>query len=127
MKPLHLLCCLGFTAGAIAGNSSSANYSTATEALDGGGGTASSANYSAVASIGPVERVTASAGIYVERGGFPGQLYELTNALDLLAAAPTLDEGSTLQLSPRVVCSDATLLALNATDVVWSATGPLTV
>jgi hypothetical protein len=105
----------------------SADYSLAPESTGGGGGRASSANYTSDADLGgPVGlSTTPPPNVVLSKAGYVGQLYEVT-ALTPSADPTTVDEGGTRQLEARATCDDGTALELEDTDVVWSVfSGPL--
>ena len=57
--------------------------------------------------------------------GFIGQQYEVAG-LQLTSVAPSLNEGTSLQLAAQQTLDDATLLAVPATSITWSVqSGPL--
>jgi hypothetical protein len=124
---LHLLALLPLTVSlAIAGPRTSANYSIATDAADAGGRRTASANYTHDGSAGDVIGIsTVAAPSQAAKHGYIGQLYEVTG-LALNAAAPSVNEGSTLQLGAWLTLDDTSFLAVPAANVAWSVqSGPI--
>lgn len=114
-----------FTSPLFAGASASANYSTTTEVLDGGGRAASSTNYAVQSSIGAIGRI-GNFGSYSNRGGFPGQLFEATG-FQISFTSPFVNEGTSVSLNAFRTNSDFTLTAVLPSLVSWNVvTGPMT-
>lgn len=106
----------------------SANYSLAPDAVDGGGLRGTSANY-AVNGSAMAGGAGASAS-YLARTGFAGQLLEAVGAvatgISLTASPLTIDEGSVLQLGARLLFDDSTSFPLSAASIAWAVqSGPL--
>lgn len=104
----------------------SASYSMAAETFDAGGtAVLSSASYSIKdASAGTVGALARSTG-YTAKGGYAGQLYEVTG-LGVSGASASVNEGGTLQLSAAPLLDDRTLLSTLTSGVNWSVvSGPL--
>ena len=103
----------------------SASYTLSPETLDGGGKRGTSANYAIDSSISGVAGTTAGSPT-VTKGGFIGQLYEITG-FAITAIPATVNENTTRQLIAGWALDDATLLAFNPALVTWSVlNGPLT-
>lgn len=115
------------TASAQAAGSSSANYSITADTVDIAGATASSADYSQVASAGSITSISSEATSgYVVKSGYVGQLYEVTGVIPT-APVPEVVEGASIQLGAAQVLDDATLLPFPASLATWSiANGPMT-
>lgn len=127
MKITRFLCGILLGASLVqAQTGSSANYTTTTTVLDSGGQKTSSANYTNDGSIGAVGRFTAF-GAYNSRGGFPGQLFELTNVLAVNLAPPTIGETLSRQLAVQAVANDTTRVDLAPASVTWSSAGPVSI
>ena len=111
---------------AYAGPRTSASYSVITDAADSGGQRVASAAYNNVGSIGGITgTATVAAPAETIKSGYAGQLFEATG-LQLAAAPPAVNEGSTRQLGSALLLDDLTTLALPASAVAWSiVTGPL--
>jgi len=92
-----------------------------TSTVDAGGGRSASSNYVNDACVGGVGGVGTGGGA-VNRGGYPGQLYEVSG-VDLSASPASLDEGATRQVTAVAVLNDATFLALQNSDPDWSVSG----
>lgn len=112
-----------FAMSALAG--SSANYTLAPDAIDGGGLRGTSTNYTADFSM--MAGGAGSSTGYVNRTGYAGQLGDVVaTAIELSAPQLTVNETATLQLSAEVVYDDLTTAALDATEVTWSVnSGPV--
>ena len=110
-----------------AGPRNSANYQILTDVADGGGGRATSANYTNDGSSGGVAGIsTVAAPDVTAKVGFMGQLYEATG-LTLSPGLLTINETASGQLNAWLTLDDETLLAVPATSVTWSVQGgPLT-
>ncbi len=127
MKRLpFFVCFLLMTRAVVAGTS--ANYSLAPDAVDGGGLRGTSSNYTLNASA-MAGNAGASAN-YTARTGFAGQLEEPAGfyavAISITAIPATVNEGSTSQLSATLHYSDNTTVPLAAGSVTWSVqSGPL--
>ncbi len=112
--------------GASAGSRSSASYTVITDIMDGGGEKASSASYSADASVGMIGGISSVISpAETAKAGYVGQLYDVTGLA--LASSPTnINEGGTSQLNATALLDDATLLPLPPTTVNWSiVSGPV--
>lgn len=118
---LPLLAAQGF-----AGPRTSADYAVPTEVLDSGGQKATSANYANDGSIGAIGRFTA-VGAYNSRGGFPGQLFDLTNVLAVNLTPASIGESASRQLAVQAVADDTTRVDLAAAGVGWSSAGPVSI
>jgi hypothetical protein len=107
----------------------SANYTLAPDAVDGGGLRGTSANYTL---NGSAMAGNAGASVnYTARTGFAGQLFEAVTgaatAIIITALPPAVNEGSTRQLSASLLHDDNSTTPLAATSVTWSVqSGPLT-
>ncbi len=105
----------------------SASYSLTTETVDAGGTGLGSANYHVAATVGGIvglATVGASQAL-TTKSGYTGQLYDFT-ALQLGAAAATLSESGTLQLTAALLADDHTTFSLASPAVAWSViSGPL--
>jgi len=111
---------------ALAGSQTSADYAVRTAVLDAGGQRASAADYANDGSIGAIGHLSAI-GATTARSGFPGQLYDLSNALVVILAPATIDEGTTRQLAVQGVADDTTLVDLTLESVSWSSIGPVSI
>ena len=92
-----------------------------TSSVDGGGGRSASGNYVNDASIGGIGAVSAGGSI-VNKGGFPGQLYEV-KGVTLRASSASVAEGGARQVTAVAVMNDDTFLALQNSDPDWSVSG----
>ena len=118
---LAMLC---FPTPILAGTS--ASYTLSPETLDGGGRKGTSANYTIDSSISAVASATTGSATATAKGGFIGQLYEITG-FAITAIPATVNEAATRQLIAGWALDDATLLAFNPALVTWSVlSGPLT-
>lgn len=126
MKTTLFALSLLLSARAFAGSSASANYTTTTEALDAGGRAATSASYANDSSIGAIGGIVTLSS-YTSRAGFPGQLYDTGNSLEVTAPFSYISESVGTQLTVRRICTDTTLLTLAPTAVTWSSAGPLSI
>ncbi len=95
----------------------------------GGGGRMTNAGATVTADIsvgdpasGLVSNVSANG--VVTKGNLVGQLTDVTG-LTLTSASPTVNEGGSVQFNALQVLDDATLSAVPATSVTWTANGPL--
>jgi hypothetical protein len=128
MKAAILFTLLLLAAGAAhGGQRSSASYNVLTETADAGGVHAISANYTNDGSLGGATGIsTVAAPAVSTKGGYIGQLYDVTGLM-LTAASLNLNEGTSDQLNAFQTLDDATLLAIPAASVAWSVvSGPLT-
>ena len=106
---------------AIAGERTSASYSITTDTTDSGGQRAISANYSNAGSASLVAGIsTIAAPAEIAKSGYIAQLYEIAGLI-VNSAAPTMNEGASLQLGAWQLLDDATFLAVNANAVAWGA------
>ena len=104
-----------------AGSRTSANYTIATETIDGGGRRSTSANFTNDGSVGLIAGVSSvAAPAETAKHGYNGQLYEVTGLLLSATPTTTVNEAGTLQLSAALLLDDATTLALPAASVTWS-------
>ena len=104
----------------------SASYTLSPETLDGGGRKGASANYTIDSSLSGVAGITTSSSTAMAKGGYIGQLYEITG-FAITAIPATVNENTTRQLIAGWALDDATLLAFNPALVTWSVlNGPLT-
>lgn len=131
MKPSYsflIACVMAHLFAGVAGASpqTSTNYSILMDSFDAGGGKTTSGDYANDGSLGAIGDVT-TAGVYVSRAGFPGQLYGWTDVLAVEVAPATLGEGVERPLSVKVVADDETLVQLQPADVVWTKSGPLSI
>ena len=128
MKLVRLLfAVLLISPGVMAGTS--ANYTLAPEAVDGGGLRGTSANYTVNGS--GMAGTAGSSANYTARTGFAGQLLDavsaVTTGITLAASPQTVDEGSTRQLGAILLYDDGTSTPLAPGSVAWSVqSGPLT-
>jgi hypothetical protein len=125
-RRLFFVCFLPIAQAVVAGTS--ANYTLAPDAVDGGGLRGTSANYTVNASA-MAGNAGASANC-TARTGFAGQLEEPAGfyavAISITAMPATLNEGSTSQLSATLHYSDSTTVPLGAGSITWSVqSGPL--
>lgn len=101
----------------------SANYALATETQDAGGQKIASANYSADSGIGGIS--TATSPPDTEKSGFIGQLYDPVS-LSVSASPTNVNEGTTRQLAAAQTMDDGSSLALPSSGVTWSVvSGPI--
>ena len=122
MKTTLFALSLLLSARAFAGSSASANYTTTTEALDAGGRAATSASYANDSSIGAIGGIVTLSS-YTSRAGFPGQLYDTGNSLEVTAPFSYISESVGTQLTVRRICTDTTLLTLAPTAVTSDNSG----
>ena len=110
-----------------AGPRTSASYSVAADVTDAGGKNSSSLGYTNNGSIGTIGAVTTvSSPAETGKGGYIGQLYEITG-LTLSTASTNVNSGSTAQLSAVAQLNDSSSLQIPGTQVVWSVvSGPVT-
>jgi hypothetical protein len=103
----------------------SADYTIDPTAIDGGGATASSADYTINASNAAGAAGTSAN--YILRSGYAGQLLDLVGiAIDEPSSPMTIQESGTLQLTASAIYDDATKTVLSANDLTWSVqSGPL--
>ena len=103
----------------------SADYSIDPTAIDSGGATSSSVDYTINASTAPGS-AGASAN-YTLRSGYAGQLLDLVSiAIDEPSSPMTIQESGTLQLTVSAIYDDASKAVLSANDLTWSVqSGPL--
>lgn len=85
---------------------------------DAGGCRTTSANYSMDGSLGAIG-TAAPAGAFVCRPGFIGQLVEVTN-LTVTAAPGSVNEGGMVQMSGLAGLDDATVTAVEGSNIFWS-------
>lgn len=123
MKPqLILIASMLVCATGQAGPRSSTSYAVATESMDAGGSRAASGGsvYTNDGSIGGVTGIsTVAAPAETAKAGYIGQLYDVS-ALQLAAAALTVNEGGTRQLSAAQLLDDDTTLTVDANAITWS-------
>jgi hypothetical protein len=116
-----ILACL-LVVPALAG--SSTDYSLVPAVLDGGGTAGSSADYALNASMSP--GAAGASANYELRGGYAGQLMDLTDIVIDEPSALMLNEGATLQLVVVATYDDASQAVLSAGDLFWSVqSGPI--
>jgi len=103
----------------------SADYSLDLTTIDGGGATASSADYTINAST--AAGAAGASANYTLRSGYAGQLLDLVGiAIDEPTSPMTIQESGTLQLTASAIYDDASKAVLSANDLTWSAqSGPL--
>ncbi len=105
----------------------STSYSIASEVVDSGGQPSASTNYSQSGSIGAVTGIsTAASPVEFAKAGYLGQLYEVTG-LRIGAAADSINERATVQLSASPLLDDGSLLsAVDPAMVSWTVvSGPV--
>jgi len=126
MKIQRILCCALLTASVHAG--SSASYTIVTGITDAGGRRGSSTSYTQDSSVGAIAGISAAVTPpEVVKSGYLGQLSEPTG-LRVTTPALTLNETAAAQLSAWLTLDDASVLAVPATSVAWSAPlGPLSI
>ena len=105
----------------------SANYTITAETADAGGRRATSANYSNAGSASLIAGVSVvAAPAETAKSGYIGQLFDVAGLI-VNSAAPSVNEGATLQLAAWQLLDDATFLATAASAVTWGiVSGPLT-
>jgi hypothetical protein len=96
-----------------------AQAATAASTVDGGGQRTASANYTMDGSVGGIGNISTGGGIAL-KGGYVGQLTEVTN-LAITAAPGSVSEGGSSQLSGIAGLDDATVVAVEGSNIVWSA------
>lgn len=101
----------------------SANYTIVTETIDTAGGPATSQNYRNTPSLGDCSGSAATATATVAQPGFVAQLAAVTG-VTLAAAAPSLAETASIQLTAWELLADGTRAAIPATDPAWTISGP---
>lgn len=86
-----------------------------------------SAAYTNEGSLGGVTGVSSVVSpAEVIKHGYVGQLYAVTNVVQLGATPTTVNEGSTRQVNAFQILDDASKLTINPTSVTWSVlSGPL--
>ena len=115
------------TGTAQAGPRTSANYTITTDTADAGGRRATSASYTNDGSAGLIVGVsTVASPSETAKHGYVAQLYEV-GGFTVSASPATVNEGATRQVIGGFLLDDATLLAINAASVAWSAASPLTI
>ena len=120
------ICLAMFCLPALVFAGTSAHYTLSPETLDGGGRRGTSANFSIDSSISGVAGTTTGSATATAKGGFIGQLYEITG-FAITAVPATVNEATTRQLIAGWALDDATLLAFSPALVTWSVlSGPLT-
>ena len=118
---------VAFIAAAHAGPRSSLSYSINTETTDAGGRRATSALYTNDGTVGAVSGLsTVTAPAETVKGGFVGQLSEVTGLL-VNASASSLNETATLQLAAWQRLDDTSFITVNTNSVAWGVgSGPIT-
>ena len=121
-KYLLCTCALGLLGGtALAGSRSGGTYAIAADSVDGGGQPSTSVLYRIDGSIGGIGGISSNAAQFETlKGGYPGQLTEVTNVA-VIATPATVNEGSVLQFSGLVGLDDATVSALEGSNILWAA------
>ena len=106
---------------------SSDNYSIATEAVDGGGNHATSANYSSDASAALITGLSTASSIETLKQGYIGQLYDLLTLSVTAPPSTSLNETASRQLVAAPMFDDETTFGnLDPSTVTWSiASGPI--
>ncbi|MBS0658553.1 MAG: hypothetical protein JSR82_09960 [Verrucomicrobia bacterium] len=123
---LSFLLLLPFSVSALAGSRASGSYAVPTDVTDTGGRRTTSALYTNDGSLGGLAGSSTAAPAETLRGGYVGQLYEVTG-VTVTSGSTTVSEGATLQLGAAQVLDDTSLLTLAPAAVAWSVTGgPLT-
>ena len=118
-----------FLAAVVAGSlplgaqSTSASYSIEPAGFDPGSGRAASTHYTHQNGASAVGALGASAD-YQIKTGYTFQPYDIVG-LVATSAAPTVNEGATLQLAAWQLLDDATFLAVSPNLVTWSITSAL--
>lgn len=105
-----------------ADNRGSANYTIVTETIDTAGGPATSQDYRNTPSFGDCSGSAATTANATAQPGFVAQLAAVTG-VTLAAAAPSLTETATLQLTAWELLADGTRAAIPATGPAWTASG----
>jgi hypothetical protein len=100
-------------------SASSAFAVNANSTIDGGGGHASSANYTMDSSVGGVAGISSGAAD-TAKNGYIGQLTEVVS-VTITAQPNTVGVGSTTQLSGTATLDDSTVTSLPGSDVSWSS------
>lgn len=105
---------------------SSANYSIAAEAADGGGRRCTSASYTHDGSAGLIAGIaTVASPAETAKAGYVGQLYDATG-LAVTASPTSLNENATRQLAASQLLDDATSLVVSPNSVAWAVlSGPI--
>jgi len=98
--------------------STSASYALEPAGFDPGGGSAVSTDYSHQSGASALGALGVSA-VYQLKAGYAFQSYDIVG-LVVNSAAPTVDEGATLQLAAWQLLDDATFLAVPPNLVTWS-------
>lgn len=115
------------TAAVHAGPRTSAGYTITTDTADVGGNRSASANYTHDGSAGLIGGTSSVASpAETAKHGYVGQLFDVVG-FTVNALPSTVNEGATRQVVGGFLLDDATLLAINATSVAWSAASPLTI
>ena len=101
------------------------DYALPALSLSAGGGTSASASYALVWDSSGAAGL-ASAGPFIAKTGFIGQLYDVANLTVTDASGGTLPEGTQAQLQAAAVLDDDTTLAVAPETVTWSiVSGPV--
>ena len=112
---------------ALAAPRTSASYTIAVETTDAGGLRAASASYKNDGIAGLIAGIaTVASPSELAKSGYIGQLYDVVG-FTVNVSPSTVNEGATRQMSGGQLLDDATLLAVNAASVAWSAASPLTI
>lgn len=122
---MKLLILLLAPAAALAGPRASTNYALVTDTLDSAGGRAASASYQIDTSLGAGSLATATATSTTLKGGYTGQLFEIT-ALTLDSEYAAVEEGGSFQLTATLAYDDDTFAFPTPEEIDWSVeSGPL--
>lgn len=110
----------------LAGSGAAQTYSGTASTLDAAGSRITSASYSADGSLGGITGVsTSTAPARAIKQGFVAQLTDVS-ALTISAAASTINESASTQLSATLSLDDATFLSLATSSVTWATvSGPI--
>ena len=123
------ICALSVNAaiGLQAAPRTSLNYSIVTETSDIGGKRTTSASYTNDGSAGLIAGIsTVASPSESAKHGYIAQLFDVAG-FTVNALPSTVNEGAARQVIGGYLLDDATLLAVNAASVAWSAASPLTI
>ena len=123
------ICALSVNAaiGLQAAPRTSLNYSIVTETSDIGGKRTTSASYTNDGSAGLIAGIsTVASPSESAKHGYIAQLFDVAG-FTVNALPSTVNEGAARQVIGGYLLDDATLVAVNAASVAWSAASPLTI
>ena len=108
---------------AFAAPRTSADYTIAIEDIDGGGGRATSVDYTHDGSAGGITGISGVVSpAETAKHGYVAQLFDMASLL-VGAAAPIVNESATLQLGVARLLDDGSVTVVNTSLAAWSITG----